>query len=218
VVQWRVPRRLLLAAALVVLAALGLAAWKLWPRDTTTPVPAAAARPGLFVYDTTGFEEVDAFGGARHEYPARTTVSVHTTADGCTVYRWRPFTERFWEWETCGTRLRRFAELHRFFGRDDRRTYRCDATSTLRTGWRCTAQGTTETARVVASGPAHVRLRTTLAGNTTGTGLRELWLRPDGVPRRMVVENESTTPSFLGDVHYRERFRLRISPAGSSRG
>ena len=128
------------------------------------------------------------------------------------------FAERFWEWETCGARLRRFAELHRFFGRDDRRTYRCDRMSKLRTGWSCTAQGVTETGRVVVSGPAHVRLGTELAGNTTGTGLRELWLRPDGVPRRMVVENDSTTRSFLGDVHYRERYVLRLSSGGSSRG
>ena len=113
------PVRRVLIVVLAVLAAVGAAAtiWKLLPRDTTTPAPAAADRPGVFVYDTTGFESVDAFGGARHEYPARTTISQRTTADGCTAFRWRPFRDRFWEWVTCGERLVRFAELHRFFGR-----------------------------------------------------------------------------------------------------
>ena len=71
----------------------------------------------------------------------------------------------------------------------------------------------TETGRVVASGPGHVRIVTELTGETTGSGLRDQWLRSDGVPRRLVVENESTTPSFLGDVHYRERYELRLRPA-----
>jgi hypothetical protein len=204
-------RRLLLVALAVLLAAgLGVAVWKLFPRDATTPAPAAAG----FVYDTTGFESVDAFGGARHDYPARTTISVRTAVDGCRVFRWRPFAERFWEWETCGARLVRFAELHRFFGQDDRRTYRCDATSSFTSGWRCTGESVTEIGRVAASSPGHVRVLTELTGKTTGTGLREEWLRPDGVPRRLVVENESTTPSFLGAVHYRERYELRLRPPG----
>ena len=214
-VQWPVRRVVvLLAIAVVVAAVVGVAVWKFLPRDTTTPAPAVAG----FVYETTGFESVDAFGGARHEYPARTTISVRTAADGCKVFRWRPFAERFWEWETCGARLVRFAELHRFFGRDDRRTYRCDAASSFRSGWHCTGEGVTETGRVAASSPGHLRVVTELTGKTTGSGLREEWLRPDGVPRRLVVENESTTPSFLGDVHYRERYELRLRPEGSSPG
>ena len=171
----------------------------------------------MLVYDTTGFEEVDAFGGARHDYPSRTTISVRRDA-GCSVFRWRPFAERFYEWQLCGRRLRRFTELHRFFGRDDRRTYVCDGQSSLDRGWRCTARGTAETARVVASGQGHVRLRTELTGETTGSGTREVWLRADGVPERMIVENQSTTPSFLGDVHYRERYELRLRRGGPSPG
>jgi hypothetical protein len=127
------------------------------------------------------------------------------------VFRWQPFRDRFWEWETCGERLVRFAELHRFFGRDDRRTWVCDEGSTLQHGWRCSSGGTIETARVAGS-----RLLTRMTGKTTGSGTRELRLRSDGVPTRMVIENESTTPSFLGDVHYRERYELRLRASGSS--
>jgi hypothetical protein len=215
-VKWRV-RRILVVGGLLVLAGAAVATWQLLPRDSATPLAVAGARPGIFVYDTTGFEQVDAFGGARHDYPARTTIAVRRAEGGCSVFRWRPLAERFYEWKLCGRQLRRFTELHRFFGRDDRRTYRCDDESSLERGWSCTAQGTTETARVVSSGRSHVLLRTELTGETTGSGTRELWLRPDGVPRRLVVENESTTPSFLGDVHYRERYELRLRPGGSSR-
>ena len=197
----------LLVIAVFAATGIGVAVWKLLPRDETSPAPASAG-PGLFVYDTSGFESVDAFGGARHTYPAHTTISVRATAGGCRVYRWRPFTQRYWEWETCGDRLVRFGELHRFFGRDDKRDWRCDETSTLTGGWRCTAQGTTETGTLVSPG----RVATRMTGDTTGSGLRELRLRPDGVPRLMLVENESTTPSFLGDVHYRERYELRLRP------
>ena len=100
----------LVALAALTAAGVGVAVWQLLPRDATTPAPAAAGRPGVFVYDTTGFESVDAFGGARHEYPARTTISMRTTEDGCTAFRWRPFRDRFWEWVTCGGRLLRFSE------------------------------------------------------------------------------------------------------------
>jgi hypothetical protein len=204
VVKWAVPRILVVAIAALVAAGAAIAIWKLLPRDTTAPAPSVAG----YVYDTTGFESVDAFGGARHAYPARTTISVRTTAAGCKVFRWRPFEQRFWEWETCGERLVRFSELHRFFGRDDRREWRCDRTSTVSGGWRCTSQGTTEIGRAEPSG----RIATRMTGETTGSGLREFRLRPDGVPRSVLVENESTTPSFLGDVHYRERYRLELRP------
>ena len=210
-VKWPVRRILAVGLAVVAAAGIGIVLWQLLPRDTTTPPPATVG----YVYDTTGFESVDAFGGARHEYPARTTISVRTAADGCKVFRWRPFAERFWEWETCGARLVRFAELHRFFGRNDKRDWQCDESSTLTGGWRCVAQGTTEIGR--ADSPGHITTRMT--GETTGSGLRDVRLRPDGVPTRLVVENESTTPSFLGDVHYRERYELRLRPSGgSSRG
>ena len=107
------------------------------------------------------------------------------------------------------------AELHRFFGRDDKRDWRCDETSTLTGGWRCTARGTTEIGRADSPG----RITTRMTGETSGSGLRAIQLRSDGVLRRLIVENESTTPSFLGDVHYRERYELRLRPpAGSSPG
>jgi hypothetical protein len=202
-------RRLLLAAALLA-AALAVAAWRLLPRDEAAPVSAAPAGRGVFVYETAGFEEIDAFGGARHDYPARTAITVRRTAAGCDVFRWRPLEGRIYEWESCAGDLRRFTEVHRFFGRDDRRTYRCDAGSSLETGWSCSAGRTTETAQLDEAAAGRIRLRTVLSGETTGSGRRELRLRDDGIPLLLVVENESATPSFVGPVRYRERYELRL--------
>lgn len=166
---------------------------------------------GVFAYDTSGFEEVDVLGGARHDYPQRTTIAVRRAGCGL-VLRWQPFEERLQEWELCdGRRLRRITERHQFFGNDDRRTYRCDAASRFDGAYRCSAGDTTEVARVVSSEDGHVLLETRISGGTTGSGIRELWLRPDGTPLRLRVENENTTPSLVGPVHYRERYELRLA-------
>lgn len=61
-----------------------------------------------------------------------------------------------------------------------------------------------------------MRLRTRLRGESNGTGTRELWLRDDDVPKRMVVENRNATPSFVGPVNYLERYELEL--AEPSRG
>lgn len=180
--------------------------------------PLFAAGPNALVYATTGFEEIDALGGARHEYPARTTITVLRQPSGCVVYRWRPLEERLYAWELCAGELRRYKEEHEFFGNADRRTYRCEPGSSLRDGWRCRSPKTTESASVVAASRGYVRLRTTLRGESKGTGTREFWLREDDVPERMVVENRNATPSFVGPVNYLERYELRLVEEGSSPG
>ena len=201
-----------LAVGMVVLAVVAAAAvWWLIPRDEITPVRAQPRGPGAFAYDTSGFEEVDILGGARHVYPARTTIVARRGGCGL-VLRWRPFEERLQEWELCdGLRLRRITERHRFFGTDDRRTYLCEPGSRLDGAYRCSTGETTEVGRLVSSEEGRARLETRLSGGTTGTGTREVLLRSDGVPLLMIVENENTTPSFVGPVHYREHFELRLA-------
>lgn len=207
----RLSRRRLAAAGLVLAVGAAAAVWRLLPQDEITPVRAQALGPGVFAYETSGFEEVDALGGARHEYPARTTIVVRRAGCGL-VLRWQPFEERLQEWELCdGLRLRRITERHRFFGTDDRRTYRCDPSSRLDGAYRCTTGETTEVGRVVSSEDGHARLKTRISGGTTGSGTREVWLRADGVPLRLAAENENTTPSLVGPVHYRERYELRLA-------
>ena len=62
------------------------------------PTPA----PGVYVYDTTGFERVSALGGAQHDYPTQTTMTVTENDCGVTV-RWAPLEQRFENWTMCLT-------------------------------------------------------------------------------------------------------------------
>lgn len=61
---------------------------------TTSPPPTAPAaqgrrHPGVYTYDTTGGEQIDALGGAKHSYPASTTITIWD--DGCGQrMRWAP--------------------------------------------------------------------------------------------------------------------------------
>ena len=184
---------------------------------------AGDGRSCLRVQDA-GFEEVDAFGGARHDYPERTAILLRRTDFGV-VLTWRPLEERMTSWELCrskrGWLLRGFSELHTFFGRRDQRTYRCRSGSLL-VDATCSVGDTTETAEGTTVGTEtltvgerqvetlHLDVRTRLDGETRGTGTRELWLRSDGLPVRWILTNESATPSVVGDVHYRERLELTL--------
>jgi hypothetical protein len=216
-------RRRAVVAAIVAVVLVGVAVWRLLPHDTATPiVQATGAR--AYTYRTAGFEQVDAFGGARHDYPRTTAILVRQTDCGV-VLTWRPLEERMTSWELCrserGWLLRGFSELHTFFGRRDRRIYRCRSGSLLVQAT-CSAGDTTETAEGTTVGTEtltiggrqvetlHLSVRTRLDGKTRGTGTRELWLRSDGLPVRWILTNVSATPSFVGDVHYRERFELTL--------
>lgn len=216
-------RRRAVVAAIVAVALAGVAVWRLLPRDTATPIVQATGAHA-YTYRTAGFEQVDAFGGARHDYPKMTAIVVRSTDCGV-VLTWRPFEERMTRWELCrserGWLLRGFSELHTFFGRRDRRIYRCRSGSLL-VDATCSAGDTTETAEGTTVGTEtltigrrqvktlHLSVRTRLEGKTRGGGTRELWLRSDGLPVRWILTNESATPSLVGDVHYRERLELTL--------
>lgn len=191
--------------------------------------------PGVYVYATAGFEEIDALGGARHDYPAETTITV--TAGGCGVkLRWVALKERDTTWERCATPrgdvLRTAFETHRFFGTTEHTDYVCGTTlerpkgDEPGTSWPllCKADGRTERGRgrVVARGSltigstriatVHVRWSATLSGKTTGTSDRDAWLaRSNGLPVRMTMASETTTGSVVGDVHYRESVELELT-------
>jgi len=212
-----VRRRWLIAVPLAV-AGVALVAWWIFPKDTTAPAP--IERGALtYAYTTVGFESVDILGGARHTYPSRTRIAVHRTSCGRLLV-WRPLRDRSTAYELCGGWLRSIREVHEFFGQRDRRTYRCAAGASLRSGWRCTFKDTTEVARGGVVGhervdgieTVHVRLTTRITGGTEGTGTRDFWLRPDGFPVRLAATNDNSTPSIIGRVHYRERYELELRP------
>jgi hypothetical protein len=248
------PRFLILAglgAAVVVLAA----GWRFVLHDSAEPatVDQAVQRfrrdamkavesaregltPGVYVYATTGSEKVDALGGATHDYPARTTITI--TKGGCGwKLRWAALKDRSTTWERCRTAkgdvLRSTDETHRFFGTTEHTDYACGKTLARPAGdrpgttwpFRCTTgTGTTQkgTGRVVERGVltvggarvavVHVRWETTLAGKTTGTSDQDEWVDlASGLPVRISMASETATGSLVGDVHYEERVDLRLT-------
>lgn len=249
----RARRRWLVAAAVVAfLVGLGFA---VFPRDRRqAPVsvrevvvgfraegspatPHGAPPAGVYVYDTTGYEDTRLLGGARHRYPPFTTVTV--SASGCGVLaRWDALDSRWTRNETCprrdgAWRLRAETDVHKFFGHRDERTYRCTPRSLARPipgapagtdfGADCSISGTAEAERGVVVGresvavagrsvaAVHLRVLTTISGDTTGTGTTDLWLRAsDGLILRKRERNRSRTPTFAGTVRYTERYDLRL--------
>lgn len=207
---------------LVSLAVVAGAVWIVFPRDSSEPQPVGGDE---YVYATEGHEEIDALGGARHDYPPLTGIRVVETGDGrCRDLIWRPLRERVTAWRICDGELTSIREVHEFFGNRDERTYRCEPGSTLRDGWTCAYEDATETAgggvvgteRVDGERLEHVRLTRRIEGGVEGTGTREFWLRPDGFPVRLAGTTDDVSPSPVGDVRYRERYLLTLetSPGG----
>ena len=230
------------------------AGWQLFLHDTAEPATvndavrrfrqdamAATERerpglvPGVYVYATSGSEKVDALGGTRHDYPARTTITV--TRGGCGwKLRWEGLKTRSTTWERCSTSkgdvVRTTRETHRFFGTTQHTDYACGSTLERPAGdpvgktwpFRCTTDGSTQkgAGRVVGRGLlsvggarvafVHVRWETVLVGKTSGTSEQDEWLdRASGLPLRIILASETTTGSLIGDVHYQERVDLRLT-------
>jgi hypothetical protein len=250
-------RRIWIAIALAAAGAAAAVAWLLALRDTPSPpvgvdraverfradwaaggrdepggLRAAVPRAGVYTYAARGFETATVLGrDARHAYPATATLTVLPSACGLSA-RLDLLSARSSTWHVCARdgawRVARLRDVHRFFGRLDDRTYRCDARSVwtaLSGAWRarCVVAGTTQRwrARVLSTAPVdvggrrvpavHVRLRSRTGGETQGTGTEDLWLvRDSGLPARWVIRNSSTTDTVAGAVAYRESIDLRL--------
>jgi hypothetical protein len=190
---------------------------------------------GVYVYATEGQESVDALGGARHNYPPRSTITV-TAADCGTTLRWDVLRGRSTAWTTCtddgGETLAAVAERHRFFGRTEHTDYTCSGTVARPAEhdpgmtWKVacdTASGILErgtgtvislTELPVAGAPvpvAHIRFRTTFAGSTRGETTRDMWVeRETGLPVRVRLSTTTVNGSPIGDVTYRELAQLDL--------
>jgi hypothetical protein len=191
----------------------------------------AGLEPGVYVYATSGGETIDALIGSSHDYPPETTITV--VRGGCGILlRWRPLAGRSTTWELCpengDVRLAGYRETHTFFGQTERTDYRCVPGSAWLTverapTRRCTTGETDETSRVEVLTTSEVidiggtvaeavRIRTelTLSGRTTGTGVIDAWLLADGLPARLVIQNDNSSESPIGDVSYTEEADLRL--------
>jgi len=230
-------RRLWLIVGIVgVLVVAAVATYVLAFRDTATPVDptdltvvgagSLPGDPGVYRYDTTGFEEVDAMAGARHEYPPETYLTIGAGPCG-PMARWDALAERWVEWDHCGAdfAITGTRGYHEWFGVPDLEHESCPEPLPLvpaaAVTVACVTGDTTETYTVTPLGSAdlvvegeaiatdHVRITSVLTGDTTGESVVEVWVLPDTVlVVKTTVERHTTSPSRIGDVHYDEVYSL----------
>ena len=199
---------------------------------TEVPAPPFPA-DGVYVYDTTGFEEVDALGGARHDYPAQTSI-VHRR-EGCgATETWQPFQDRRDVRQLCAEpgrhRLDHFDATRSFFGQTDTRRLECDDGATAFAAgakpgdvfeFRCVQEGADAANRlevlgvetVVVGGQAveaiHSRATSTVSGGASGSSSIESWVHPETgltLKRISVLDGSESGPG--GTVSYHEEYTL----------
>ena len=188
---------------------------------------------GVYVYDTSGMEQVDVLGGDSHEYPAETAMTV--TTEGCGVrMTWAPLDGRSETMSVCrrdgGIALRESTTVHSFFRQTAETVYSCDASVWWAppegiTEWdgQCTSpeRTTHRVARVVstdslvidgeARDAVHVRYTDTLTGTSTGTVTGELWLdRRTGLILRQRTKVDSRNDTVVGEVVFVEELELTL--------
>lgn len=213
---------------------------------TSTPSPGATpAKPpvpsgprgaeGVYPHKTEGFEQTDAVGGSRHDYPAESSVVVRHTDCGLTT-RWQPLKERWDESSFCSVgsalEIRTFSMYHEFFQKGQQDDYRCPPGSIVFDRrepvgaswmWHCdseTASVDTQT-RVVGVEPITVdgrridavrmRYESRLTGATEGAQLQERWIDSEsGMVLRLRSEVNARTASPFGRVSYEEKYLIEI--------
>lgn len=200
----------------------------------TTGAAGGEVRPGVYRYATSGYEEVDALGGARHDYPAQTAVSYRPGGCG-SEDRWQPLRERYSLNTLCrgpqGLEARRSVQRREFFGQSEEQVLVCAPGLVLvpddpRPGrtfsGTCRSDDTvvTLTVRVVGESTVaigsrsvqaiHVRVDGTLTGSTRGTTQREEWFTKEGLLLRGTGTTETDRDTSPGTVHYSETFDIRL--------
>lgn len=245
-------RRWLVGAVLVVGGAIVLVAVLFWRRDTTTVIDATEARAAatsteappsaapatggtagvMYVYETTGYEEIDALAGARHDYPSETFLTVQQ--EGCgEVFRWQAIEERWITWEVCDRQALEVSvveSFHRWFGVDDAQRYECTPPASYlppspgAETWTFTCQAsarTEETAAevvgeetiVIGGGEVdalRVRFTSTLTGESTGGSVIDRWFGDDGLLLKEVSSTASASRSAIGTVNYTEEYAITL--------
>ena len=211
------------------------------PANTTLPSqgqPTYGPPPeGVYVYDTTGFEETDALGGARHDYPRQTTLTVRHVDCGWTQ-RWQPLEERWDEMRLCpgdrGRMLLQLTTFHEFFRQTQQQDTTCGQDSVFlptppepgaSTQVTCTGSfGTVamsthvlgrEAVPVAGSGLDAVRIRydVQFSGSNRGAGTFEEWIDERGVVLRRTWDMDIETDSPFGTVRYRESYEIVLAAA-----
>ncbi|MEX1105739.1 MAG: hypothetical protein WEB78_06030 [Ilumatobacteraceae bacterium] len=204
---------------------------------TTTaaaPVTVSLPAPGVYQYATTGFDQIDALTGARHDYPAVTTITV--VPYGCGVrLRWDIAVERWDSWDWCldnnAIRQTGLVGYHEFFGTSGRNDNTCsgdprplDASPGTTWTMRChmgdrttsTFTGTVieRTTRSVAGTTIpvlHLRYEVDVTGESTGSQTVEGWYRStDGLPVREQLTITTKQDTVIGTTNFDETYTIDL--------
>lgn len=205
------------------------------PPGTTGAETLALVAPGVYRYATSGWEDIDALNGARHDYPAETTITV--TTEGCGVrLRWEALRERRDEWRLCvterGIEFQPDAiQYHEFFEQPELEHLACDRAVVVVPSGEAPSDSEVQSCRL-ADDP-WVATWTVLERTTLPVGDTEVpvwhvrmtvddnddhwehtttdWFLDDhGLPVAVTSTKESNSPSPIGDVRYRETYELSV--------
>lgn len=189
---------------------------------------------GVYLYATKGSESIDALEGASHTYPAETSITVTDVPCGLQL-RWAALEKRSTTWTFCstaaGTELRSSDERHAFFGISDHAVYLCSGRLLLpkdpvigsTQSFTCQSSRDTEvgTVRVLGRGAieiggnrvaaVHVSTDLSITSGDSGTETIDWWLdSANALPLRIELQSRTSRKMWVGRVHYRENFSLRL--------
>lgn len=208
---------------------------------STTTVAVAVAEPGVYRYATTGGESVDALGGAHHDYPSETTITV--TPDGCgALFRWDALKERRDEWRLCATPrglvLGDGLQYHEFFAQPDPEDVRCPESPLIvpaepapgpAVTMDCTLHGDPWTVSWQVLGPesravggtvvetVHVRQSVNDTHDLGEQSSVDWYLDAHGLPIYVTATKSSKSSSPVGPVLYQEQYTLQLESLSPSR-
>jgi hypothetical protein len=257
--RWRTLRTIAIATSVLgmVLGAAGVAGLVfIRSRDSTTPIalsdaiarfdaserrhggatPAHVPAPGVYVYETSGSERIDALGGTAHTYPAQTTITVTHSECGFNA-RWDALEERWDEQRVCagaeGWTMATTASYHEFYGNGQRNDFTCSPDSAFLPA--AAGRGATWSASCTADGQAfvstahamqrermeiagrvvetlHFRTEVRNSGSTRGGATYDVWIMPEtGLIARREVRLKVDTDSIVGDVAYEEAYTIQLT-------
>lgn len=189
---------------------------------------------GVYRYATSGHEQVDALGGARHDYPAESAVTYRRGGCG-DEDRWQPLKERYSSNTVCrgthGLEARVSVQRRQFFGQSEEQDLVCapglllvpdqprpghvssgscqsdDTVIRLSITLRDVSPMTVGGRRVEV---VHVTVDASLTGSTRGTTHREEWFTRQGLLVRGTSTTETDRDTSAGVVHYSEVYDLRL--------
>lgn len=242
--------RWILAGALVAIVAVGaFGYWWKFVRDDEHPVDVRAVeagfggdrrgragqpRPGVYLYDTTGSESIDALGGQRHTYPTTTTLTVTDTKCGVNA-RWDVLSGRYDVNRRCRAAtdawtLRSTVVASEFFNTTQVDRSRCDVVELPAdpkagdtTQGRCDHGPDFVSMRVQVLGSerlriggtkvetVHLRIRSTQGGQRSGGGVEHRWVQAGtNLVVRSRVDERDVSPSPVGRVTYEQRYEIEL--------